>query len=76
MLDDFDRFKQSSDLSAGSFVAVVRIIVALLRRPRWLLTGFAILVLIGAITDLRDGWLIPIALVLLAAAFLIFRYVD
>jgi hypothetical protein len=76
MLDEFDRFQGSADRGAVGFVAIIRIIVAILRRPKLLLTTIFVFGLVGAIVSLNYGWLIPIALVLLAAAFLIFRYVE
>ncbi len=73
MFDEFDRYRQQSARGVESLVAVLRIIGALFRHPRLLLAGVAILAFIGAVKELRYGLLVPVALVLLVAAFVLWR---
>jgi hypothetical protein len=74
MFDEFSRFQQWAGRGAESLVAVFRIVVAIISRPKRLLAAVVIFALFGAVLSLHYGWLIPVSLVLLAIAFFLWRY--
>lgn len=58
---------------AEVFVVILRIVVAIVRRPRWLLGGIFGLGLLGAVVHVHNGWLLLVAIALLVAAFIVWR---
>ncbi len=74
MLDDFSRFQESTSRGIEGLGALLRLVGAIITRPRRLLALLVCFALFGAVVSLRDGWLMPVAIVLLIAALAIWRY--
>jgi hypothetical protein len=73
MFDEFTNFQDWAGRGVESLVAVIRIVFAILRRPKRLLAAIFAFAIFGAVVSLHYGWLIPIALVLVAVIVLMLR---
>jgi hypothetical protein len=74
MFDEFSRFQYSASRGAEGLVALFRIFVAIISRPKRLLAAVIVFALFGAVLSLHYGWLILVVIALLGVVFLILRY--